>query len=49
MKSRYRSLYLKSDIFDGCSPVEASGDISNLAKRYAEDRFVIGPVADNQL
>nr|POF05967.1 altered inheritance of mitochondria protein 9, mitochondrial [Quercus suber] len=44
--SRYGNLYLKSDAFEGCSNVEVSGDLTVSTKTYAEDRFVIGPVAE---
>ncbi|KAK5114552.1 hypothetical protein LTR62_002487 [Meristemomyces frigidus] len=43
--SRCGNLYFKSDAFEGCSKVDISGNLSHSAKTFAEDRFVIGPVA----
>jgi hypothetical protein len=45
---RYGRLYFKLDAFAGCSNFEVSGALPQSAKTYAEDNFVIGPIADKE-
>ena len=46
-ETNYGNLYFVSDTFQGCENVEVSGNISAAQKSDAEQRFVIGPVADS--
>ncbi|RMZ15130.1 hypothetical protein D0860_01771 [Hortaea werneckii] len=43
--SKYGSLYYKSDAAGHSSSIDTDGSLPQSAKRYAEDRFVVGPLA----
>ncbi|KAI7710514.1 hypothetical protein KC353_g9655 [Hortaea werneckii] len=44
--SRFGSLYYKSDAVGYSTNIDINGSLPPSAKRYAEDRFVIGPLAE---